>query len=102
MVIGGVAGAAIYSRGLAYCIQDNIARYGQAINNVDAGRIPAGLPDQTGLFMSWMTEISIKQIYGWAAYACILLLLLFLLYDAPVRRKLKQIPAWQKIRNLMT
>ena len=24
------------------------------------------------------------------------------LYDAPVRRKLKQIPAWQKIRNLMT
>ena len=33
---------------------------------------------------------------------CILLLLLFLLYDAPVRRKLKQIPAWQKIRNLMT
>ncbi len=37
MVIGGVAGAAIYSRGLAYCIQDNIARYGQAINNVDAG-----------------------------------------------------------------
>lgn len=24
------------------------------------------------------------------------------MYDAPVHRKLKQIPAWQKIRNLMT
>lgn len=25
--------------------------------------------------------------------------LLFLLYDAPIRRELKQIPSWQKIRQ---
>ena len=50
-------------------------------------------------FMSQMTEISVKQIYGWAAYACIFLFLLFLLYDAPIRRELKQIPSWQKIRE---
>ena len=49
--------------------------------------------------MSQMTEISIKQIYGWAAYACIFLFLLFLLYDAPIRRELKQMPSWQKIRK---
>ena len=46
-----------------------------------------------------MTEISIKQLYGWTAYACILLFLLFLLYDAPIRRELKQMPSWRKIRK---
>ena len=52
-------------------------------------------------FMSQMTEISVKQIYGWAAYACIFLFLLFLLYDAPIRRELKQMPSWQKIRKMV-
>ena len=51
--------------------------------------------------MSQMTEISVKQIYGWTAYACVFLFLLFLLYDAPIRRELKQIPSWQKIRKMV-
>lgn len=42
-------------------------------------------------------QVSIKQIYGWVLYACILLLLLFLLYDAPVRRELKRIPQWKDV-----
>ena len=48
-----------------------------------------------------MMEISVKQIYGWTAYACIFLCLLFLLYDAPIRKELKQIPNWQKIRKMI-
>ena len=83
MVMGGVIGAAIYTRGLKYYIPDNMALYGAAA------------------FMSQMTEISIKQMYGWAAYACIFLFLLFLLYDAPIRRELKQMPSWQKIRKMV-
>lgn len=50
-------------------------------------------------FVSSMMEISIKQLYGWTAYACIFLFLLFLLYDAPIRRELKQMPSWRKIRK---
>ena len=50
-------------------------------------------------FIENVMEISIKQIYGWVAYACIALLLLFLLYDAPVRRQLKQMPSWKRIRK---
>lgn len=50
-------------------------------------------------FLAQMTEISIKQIYGWTAYACLFLCLLFLLYDAPIRRELKRMPSWQKIRK---
>ena len=46
-----------------------------------------------------MTEISVKQIYGWAAYACVFLFLLFLLYDAPIRRELKRMPSWRKVRK---
>ena len=99
MVMGGVIGVAIYTRGLKYYIPDNIARYGAAIDNVAANEVPVNIPYFMEMFMSQMTEISIKQIYGWAAYACIFLFLLFLLYDAPIRRELKQIPSWQKIRQ---
>lgn len=99
MVIGGVIGAAIYTRGLAYCLPDNIARYGAAIDNVVTSRMMVNLPDYMNAFITQMTEISIKQMYGYAAYACILLLLLFLLYDAPIRRGLKQMPSWHKVRS---
>ena len=95
--MGGVMGAAIYTRGLKYYIPDNMARYGAAIDNVAANGM--SIPHFMDAFMSQMTEISIKQIYGWAAYACISLFLLFLLYDAPIRRELKQMPSWQKIRK---
>ena len=97
MVMGGVIGASIYTRGLKYYIPDNMSRYGAAIDNVAANGM--SIPHFMEAFMSQMTEISVKQIYGWAAYACILLFLLFLLYDAPIRRELKQIPSWQKIRK---
>ena len=46
-----------------------------------------------------MMEVSIKQIYGWVAYACILLFLLLLLYDAPIRRELKQMTFWRSVRK---
>ena len=99
MVMGGVIGAAIYTRGLKYYIPDNMARYGAAIDNVAANGM--SIPHFMDAFMSQMTEISIKQMYGWAVYACIFLFLLFLLYDAPIRRELKQIPSWQKIRKMV-
>ena len=101
MVMGGVIGAAIYTRGLKYYIPDNMARYGAAIDNVAANGMPVNISHFMEAFMSQMTEISIKQLFGWAAYACILLFLLFLLYDAPIRRELKQMPSWQKIRKML-
>ena len=101
MVMGGVIGAAIYTRGLRHCVADNMARYGAAIDNVAANGMSVNIPHFMEAFMSQMTEIGIKQIYGWAAYAGVFLFLLFLLYDAPIRRELKQMPSWQKIRKLI-
>lgn len=99
MVVGGVVGAAIYTRGIAYCLPDNMARYGAAIDSVAVSRMPADMPGYMNTFITQMTEISIKQMYGYAVYACVLLFILFLLYDAPIRRELKQMPSWQKVRN---
>lgn len=99
MVMGGVIGAAIYTRGLRYYITDNIARYGSAIDNISVGNTKADLPHHMEAFISQMTEISVKQVYGWVAYACVFLFLLFLLYDAPIRRELKRMPSWQEIRK---
>ncbi len=98
MVVGGVVGAAIYTRGLAYYLPDNIARYGSAIDGVVASRLSVALPHFMEGFVSQMMEISIKQIYGWTIYACIFFLLLSFLYDMPMRRDFKKMPSWHKIR----
>ena len=99
MVMGGVIGAAIYTRGLRCYLPDNMARYGAAIDNVAASRMSLDIPHYMEGFITQMTEISVKQIYGWAAYACVFLFLLFLLYDAPIRRELKRMPSWRKVRK---
>ena len=101
MVMGGVVGAAIYTRGLAYYLPDNMARYGAAIDRVASSRMSVSVPQYMETFMSQMTEISVKQLYGWAAYACLFLLLLFLLYDAPIRREMKLMPSWRKVRKVV-
>ena len=98
MVVGGVVGAAIYSRGLSVLMSDNISRYGSAVDMVALSAESPG-PGFMEEFMRGMMEISIKQIYGWAAYAAVLLFLLFLLYDMPVRRHLKLMPLWRAVRN---
>ena len=93
MVVGGVVGAAVYAQGLAYYVPDNLARYGSAIDHVAFSSSPFNLGHYMEEFISQMMEISIKQIYGWVAYACIFLFLLLLLYDFPARRSLKNIPS---------
>lgn len=97
MVMGGVIGSAIYAEALSYYITDNMARYGAATDSVSFSRAPFQMGQYMESFVSYIMEISIKQIYGWALYACILLLLLFLLYDTPIRRELKLMPYWRKV-----
>ena len=92
-------GSALYSRGLAYFITDNAARYGAALDSVAVSADPAGYASAAGQFAAGITEISLKQLYGIAAYASVLLFLLFLLYDSPVRRHLKLMPAWRSVRD---
>lgn len=48
--------------------------------------------------MSYVRLLTVG-IAALAAYACIGLLLLFLLYDAPARRALKPIPMWRTVRS---
>lgn len=101
MVAGGVAGAAIYGEGLSYYMADNIARYAGRMDHVAASAMPVPLGEYAERLVHWAMQISLKQLYGWALYAVILFLLLFLLYDIPVRRQLKQMPLWQALRKEM-
>ena len=97
MVVGGVLGCAVYAQGLAYYVPDNQSRYGSAIDHVSFSSNPFNLGHYMEEFISQMMEVSIKQIYGWVAYACIFLFLLLLLYDFPVRRSLKSMPSWKEV-----
>lgn len=53
----------------------------------------------SGEFMRQMSEAGLKPMYGWVLYASAALLLLLLLYDAPVRRSLKLMPLWTRVRR---
>ena len=99
MVVGGVMGAALYAQGLSHYVADNLARYGAAIERVAVSRTAPLSGTFMEEFVSRMMEVSIKQIYGWCIYACILLFLLFLLYDTPIRRELKLMPRWTNLRK---
>ena len=99
MVVGGVIGAAIYTEAFTYYTADNMARYGAAVDSVAFTRAPFDMWAFMEGFAGRMIETSVKQVYGWAAYACIGLLLLFLLYDAPACRALKPIPMWRTVRS---
>ena len=99
MVVGGVMGGALYGRWLSYYVSDNMARYGAAVDRVTFSSQPFALDRFIEQFVSQMMEVSIRQIYGWTLYACVFLLLLFLLYDAPVRRELKLMPSWRSLRK---
>lgn len=97
MVMGGVMGAAIYAKGLSYYMADNIARYEAALNQVTYSHSPSSIGPYLENFITQMMEVSIKQLYGWTLYACLFLILLFLMYDTPIRRNLKRMPSWRKV-----
>lgn len=99
MVVGGVMGGALYGRWLSYAVSDNMARYGAAVDRVSFSSQPFAFDCFIESFVPQMMEVSIRQIYGWTIYACLFLLLLFLLYDAPVRRELKLMPSWRSLRK---
>ncbi len=99
IVIGGVIGSAIYAQGLRYYITDNMIRYSGAIDKVAFSRSPFQFPHFMEGFVQQMQLASVKQIYGWVCYACLLLLLGFMLCDTPIRHGLKRIPAWTDVRK---
>ena len=86
MVVGSVLGAALYTQGFSHYITDNMARYGMAVDGAAVSRWNVPLDSFLGEFVPKMMETSIKQVYGWVIYACLLLLLLLLFYDSPLRR----------------
>lgn len=87
MIIGGVIGAAIYTRGLSYYIADNMARYGTTIDNVSFSRSPFNIRLYMDTFVPHILEISVKQLYGWTVYICVFLFLALLIYNMPLWRK---------------
>lgn len=99
MVAGGVMGAALYTQGFKYYVADNLSRYGQNLNRVMLSRPGTQMAELSDRFMTGIMEISIKQMFGWIAYGCLILLLLFLLYDTPIRRQLKRMPSWTSLRK---
>lgn len=101
LVIGGLLGAALYTRGLRYYVSEGFARYGAAIDGVGETVPAVDFPHFMEHFVENMEMIGIKRLYGWVIYACVVLLLLFLLYDAPARRDMKRMQSWRSLGRKM-
>lgn len=96
MMIGGVIGGALYSAMLRYYINDDIQRYGSYVDSHASYSINVASFMDT--FIQKMQLISLKQIYGWIAYVCLAIFILFLLYDMPhIRKAVNRIPSWQSV-----
>lgn len=96
--IGGVVGGAVYSFGMRYYMADNMARYSQYVDSVQFSASPYDFGVWMNKFVENLMMMSVKLIYGWVLYACIFVMLLFLLYDRPyVRRTLKKMPNWRSV-----
>lgn len=98
VLAGGVVGSALLGEGMRRAVAGGVARVSGWVDRV--GVVPGfGEGAVAGEFMRQMSEAGLKQMYGWALYASVALLLLLLLYDAPVRRGLKLMPLWTRLRR---
>lgn len=98
VLAGSVVGSALLGEGMRRAVAGGVARVSGWVDR--AGVVPGvGEGAVAGEFMRQMSEAGLKQMYGWALYASVALLLLLLLYDAPVRRGLKLMPLWTRLRR---
>lgn len=105
MMVGGVVGSAIYSYGIRYLMADRIARYGGYLDSVAAsglsthgGNFGAALAQHIGEMMEAFQISAVKQLYGYAAFVAIALLLAILLYDTPLMRdRTRLMPPWSAV-----
>lgn len=103
LIVGGCVGGAVFTRGLNYYVADGMARYGSWLDAVRFSSQPFNLGSFLGSdFVPMVMANAIKTLYGWTVFAALLLLLAFLLYDSPVRRRSKLMPAtWREVGMAM-
>lgn len=98
MIIGGVIGAALYSRGLDHFMADNMVRYAQYFDHISMSQNHMSMGEMTEMFSKSMMVVSIKQLYGIVAYACIGIGLLLLLVKVPlIKRGYKRMQYWRDV-----
>ncbi len=95
---GGAIGGAILARGIGHYTADGFARYNGYITLEKFTQHPFDL----GSYMEGMVEgflaQAVKSLYGWMIWACIIYIIIFLLWDRPaVRQRIKRMPAWSTV-----
>jgi len=97
---GGCIGGAILSHGIGYYVGDGFARYNGYINlvSVSGGQLAGGFA-ALGTYMNGMIEgllaQTVKILYGYMIWACLVFIAIFLLWDRPeIRHTVKSMPSW--------
>ncbi len=103
LIVGGCLGSAVFTYGLKWYVAEGMARYGSWIDAVRFSSQPFDLGAFLDSdFVPMVMANSVKTLYGWTVFAALLLLMAFLLYDSPIRRRSKLMPAtWREVGMTM-
>ena len=93
MAFGGCVGADIYGELFGDAVADSFARYTPWLNATTLTNsaehislLTAQFGEYMEAFVAQMLLIGVRECYGWAIYATLFLIALFLIYDMPARR----------------
>lgn len=95
---GGSIGAAFLSHGIGYYVGDGFARYSGFIDPVAFSAAPFDMAVGMEGMVEGLLAQTVKILYGWMVYVCLVFIALFLLWDRPgVRRRVKRMPSWTTV-----
>lgn len=98
MMGGGAIGGAIYSRFFGIAVGDSFARYTPWLNEVSFTSRPFDFGEYMEQFTENMLLVGVREVYGYAVYAGIILVLLYLVYDTPARRyRIYRMENWHSV-----
>ncbi len=95
---GGAIGGAILARGIGHYVGDGFARYNGYITLEKFTQHPFDLGNYMEGMVEGLLSQAVKSLYGWMIWACIIYIIIFLLWDRPgFRHSIKRMPAWSTV-----
>lgn len=98
MIVGGLLGSAVYSYGMDYYMADYFSRYAEFFDHVSLSSDTIAFGEKMELFSHGLMIMTIKQIYGWAAYGCLFVGFSLLIYKVPMFRSgYRKMKSWRQV-----
>lgn len=100
-VLGSAVGGALFGFLTRWNMADQAASMSPALNPVAMSLGGVDPAAAYGGMMQQALMMTVKNLYGYTFMACVAVLVLMMLFDAPVRRKYINMPNWETVRKYL-